>query len=70
VKDGDFKTDGPIHKAEYETMGVFRSNQGNDNLEAIFKINDLCNRYGMDMISCGNLVGYTLECGTGINILS
>ncbi len=62
VKQGPFKTDGPVHKAEYETMGMFGSNLLNDNLEAMIRINDLCNRYGMDTIGTGGLVAYAVEC--------
>jgi aldehyde:ferredoxin oxidoreductase len=62
VKEGEFKVDGIIHKAEYETMGMFGSNLLNDNLESIFKVNDICNRYGMDTIGCGGLVAYAIEC--------
>jgi len=62
VKQGPFKTEGPVHKAEYETMGMFGSNLLNDNLEAIIRINDLCNRYGLDTIGTGALVAYATEC--------
>ena len=62
VKTGPFRFEGQIHKAEYETMGLVGSNLVNDNLEAIFRINDLCNRYGMDTIGTGGLVAYTIEC--------
>jgi aldehyde:ferredoxin oxidoreductase len=62
VNEGEFKTDGPIHKVEYETMGLFGSNLLLDDVEALIKINDLCNRYGMDTIGCGGLVGYAIEC--------
>ncbi len=62
VKDGEFKTDGPLHKVEYETMAVFGSNLLNDNVESLMRINDLCNRFGMDTITCGGLVAYTMEC--------
>ena len=62
VKEGEFKTDGPVHKVEYETMGLFGSNLLNDDVESLIKINDLCNRYGMDTISCGGLVAYAIEC--------
>jgi aldehyde:ferredoxin oxidoreductase len=35
VKQGSFKTEGPVHKAEYETMAMFGSNLLNDNLEVL-----------------------------------
>jgi aldehyde:ferredoxin oxidoreductase len=62
VKHGPFKTEGPVHKAEYETMGMFGSNLLTDNLEALIRINDLCNRYGLDTIGTGALVAYATEC--------
>ena len=62
VKEGKFRTPVPVHKVEYETMGMFGSNLLNDDLEALFRINDLCNRYGMDTIGCGALVAYAVEC--------
>jgi aldehyde:ferredoxin oxidoreductase len=62
VKQGPFKTEGPVHKVEYETMGMFGSNLLSDNLEAMIRINDLCNRYGLDTIGTGALVAYATEC--------
>ena len=62
VKQGPFKTEGPVHKVEYETMGMFGSNLLTDNLEAMIRINDLCNRYGLDTIGTGALVAYATEC--------
>jgi aldehyde:ferredoxin oxidoreductase len=61
VRQGPFRTEGAVHKAEYETMGMFGSNLLNDNLEAIIRINDLCNRYGLDTIGTGALVAYATE---------
>jgi len=62
VKQGPFKTEGLVHKVEYETMGMFGSNLLTDNLEAMIRINDLCNRYGLDTIGTGALVAYATEC--------
>ncbi len=50
------------HKPEYETCAMFGNNLLNDNLESIIKMNDLCNRYGLDTISTGATIGYALEC--------
>ena len=47
---------------EYETLGAFGSNCGIDNLEAIMKANDLCNRYGLDTISTGGAISFAMEC--------
>ena len=47
---------------EYETIGMLGSNLMIDNLEAICKANERCNRYGIDTISLGGIVGFAMEC--------
>ncbi len=42
---------------EYETIVLFGPNLMNDNLEAIVRLGELCDRYGMDTISMGNTIG-------------
>ena len=46
---------------EYETLGLFGGSCLIDNLEAIAKGNELCNRYGMDTIDVGNAVAMAME---------
>ncbi|HET9911962.1 MAG TPA: aldehyde ferredoxin oxidoreductase family protein [Anaerolineales bacterium] len=54
VKTGDReKRKGP----EYETIIGFGPNLLNDNLEAVIDLGELCDRYGMDTISCANTIG-------------
>jgi aldehyde:ferredoxin oxidoreductase len=54
VKLGDrAKRKGP----EYETIAGFGPNLLNDNLESIVDLGELCDRYGMDTISCSNTIG-------------
>jgi aldehyde:ferredoxin oxidoreductase len=54
VKTGDRqKRKGP----EYETIIGFGPNLLNDHLEAIVELGELCDRYGMDTISCANTIG-------------
>jgi aldehyde:ferredoxin oxidoreductase len=55
--DYEAETEGP----EYETLAMFGSNLGNSNLESIIKANDLCNRYGMDTISCADTIACAFE---------
>lgn len=62
VKEGPFKTEGAVHKAEYETLGMFGANMFNTDIESIIRINDLCNRYGVDTISCAGLCSFATEC--------
>lgn len=50
-------TEGP----EYETVGTMGGECMVDNLEAITKANELCNRYGLDTISVGAAVAFGME---------
>jgi aldehyde:ferredoxin oxidoreductase len=47
---------------EYETLGMFGSNQLIDDLPAIMQANILCDKLGMDTISAGNVIGFVMEC--------
>ncbi len=60
-------TDGPypiekMHRPEYETLCALGTLLLNDDLHAIFHLNDLLNRAGMDSISCGATVAFAIEC--------
>jgi aldehyde:ferredoxin oxidoreductase len=60
VEDGPYgpmDTEGP----EYETVGTMGGECLIDNLEAIAKANELCNRYGMDTITAGATVAFAME---------
>ena len=46
---------------EYETMGTLGGLCLIDNLEAIAKGNELCNRYGIDTISTGAVIAFAME---------
>ena len=59
---GEYKYEAGAHKPEYETTAMFGSNLLNDNVESIIKINDICNRYGLDTISAGGTIAFTIEC--------
>jgi len=60
VVEGPFATEG--HKPEYETLAVYGTMCLNDNLESIIKVNDICNRSGLDTISAGCTVAFAIEC--------
>jgi aldehyde:ferredoxin oxidoreductase len=60
VKTGSYQFIGM--KPEYETLAAFGTLCLNDNLESIMFANDLCNRYGVDTISTGNLIAFAMEC--------
>jgi aldehyde:ferredoxin oxidoreductase len=50
------------HKPEYETCSAFGSLILNNDLDALFYLNDLLNRAGMDTIGAGGAVAFALEC--------
>jgi aldehyde:ferredoxin oxidoreductase len=61
VKDGPFKMEkGP--GPEYETIATFGTMCLNPSIESIAKANDICNRYGMDTITCGSTIAFAMEC--------
>ena len=47
---------------EYETCSSFGTLCFNSDLKAVAKINELCNMYGMDTISCGGTIAFAIEC--------
>ena len=59
---GDYKYEAGAHKPEYETLGMFGADCLNSNVESIIKLNDICNRYGVDTISAGATMAFTIEC--------
>jgi len=61
VKEGPFKgafTEGP----EYETVWAFGSHCGNTDVAAIIKAEQLCDEYGIDAVSTGNVIGFLMDC--------
>jgi aldehyde:ferredoxin oxidoreductase len=61
VPDGPYRVEeGP--GPEYETCCTFGTLLGNADLAAVMKANELCNRLGMDTISCGGTVAFAMEC--------
>jgi len=50
------------HKPEYETCCAFGALILNNDLDSIFKINEMLNRAGMDTISAGSSVAFAMEC--------
>ncbi|MFX0023222.1 MAG: aldehyde ferredoxin oxidoreductase family protein [Candidatus Hermodarchaeota archaeon] len=47
---------------EYESIAAFGSNCGVDDLKAVCKANELCNKYSIDTISAGVSIGFAMEC--------
>ncbi len=46
---------------EYETIGTLGGECMVDDLAAISKANELCNRYGLDTISTGSIIAFAME---------
>ncbi len=60
VKEGPYQTEeGP--GPEYETCCTFGTLIMNDDLAAVIKANELCNRYGLDTISAGATMAMAME---------
>ncbi|MFX0044108.1 MAG: aldehyde ferredoxin oxidoreductase family protein, partial [Candidatus Hodarchaeota archaeon] len=47
---------------EYESIAAFGSNCGVDDIKAVCKANELCNKYSIDTISTGVSIGFGMEC--------
>ena len=61
IDEGEFKTEGEIEAAEYETVAGFGSMILNDNLEGIQRANYLCNDYGIDTISGSSTISFVYK---------
>jgi aldehyde:ferredoxin oxidoreductase len=60
VKEGEFS--GTVTTSlEYEALSSLGSRCGNSNLSSIIKANQLCDDYGMDVISAGGVIGFAME---------
>lgn len=61
VEEGPFTgafTEGP----EYETTWSFGAHCGNNDVAAVIEAEHLCDAYGLDGISVGNVVGFLMDC--------
>ena len=47
---------------EYETIAALGSNCAIDDIVAVAKANELCNKYGLDTISTGAVIAFAMEC--------
>jgi len=61
IKEGRYKTDPLYGGPEYETVCTFGTYCGIDDLAAICKANEICNKYGLDTISCGASIAWAME---------
>jgi len=61
IEEGPYRVEeGP--GPEYETIASFGSMLMIDDLAWISKINEVCNRYGIDTISCGSTLAFAMDC--------
>jgi len=58
----DFSIDPSYGGPEYETIGAFGSGCLIDDIKVVAKANELCNKYGMDTISCALTIACAMEC--------
>ena len=61
IKEGPFQVDPNYGGPEYETTSTFGNYCAIDDLAAICKANEICNKYGMDTISCGATISWAFE---------
>lgn len=47
---------------EYEGLAALGSYTGVSDLAAVCKANELCNRYTLDVISCGSVIAWAMDC--------
>jgi aldehyde:ferredoxin oxidoreductase len=62
ILSGPYATSGKYGGPEYETLSSLGSLLCIDDLAAIAKGNELCNRYTLDTISTGVAIGFAMEC--------
>ncbi len=62
IEEGPWEIDPIYGGPEYETLASFGSNLLIDDLKAICKAHELCNRFGLDSISTGATIAFAMEC--------
>jgi aldehyde:ferredoxin oxidoreductase len=60
--EGPFAIKDQMHRPEYQTLAALGGMLMNDNLEAVIKANDICNRYGIDTMGVGGTIAMAMEC--------
>jgi len=61
IEGGRHTVDPTYGGPEYETVAAFGSYCGVSDLSTIAKANEICNKYGMDTISCGATIAWAME---------
>ena len=60
VPEGPYK--GTLTRVEYEPLWSLGPHCGVDRLDAIIEAMHLCNYYGLDSLSTGNIIGFAMDC--------
>lgn len=53
---------GEYDRPEYETVAAFGPMCLNNDVATVINANDICNHYGIDTISTGNVIAFAMEC--------
>ncbi|HSR13489.1 MAG TPA: aldehyde ferredoxin oxidoreductase N-terminal domain-containing protein, partial [Thermodesulfobacteriota bacterium] len=61
INEGPYPVDPHYGGPEYETVATFGSYCGVNDLPAVCKANEICNKYGLDTISCGATIAWAME---------
>ncbi len=61
ITEGQYKVDPHYGGPEYETTSTFGNYCNIGDLPAICKANEICNKYGMDTITCGATISWAFE---------
>ncbi|MCK5054276.1 MAG: hypothetical protein KAR65_08360, partial [Anaerolineales bacterium] len=61
ITEGPYRVDPHYGGPEYETTSTFGNYCNIDDLPAICKANEICNKYGMDTITCGATISWAFE---------
>ncbi len=61
-KGGEYNIDERYGGPEYETLGAFGSSCGVNSMDAPSKCHELCNKFGLDTVSCGITIAFAIEC--------
>ena len=61
-QNGPYAIKDEMHRPEYQSITALGGLLMNDNLEAVIKANDICNRYGIDTVGVGGGIAMAMEC--------
>ncbi len=62
INEDGIEVDPAFGGPEYESIGTLGSMCGVGHLPTVCKANELCNRYGLDTMSCGSTIAFGMQC--------